>query len=195
MEYGRCRILHDWKEWDYSVHEMEDQISRQGKAMSYPFTFRVDRKKKTARFSSSSDLPYYETSLCSCTCHDFVTRGLPCKHIYRLAVELGIIEIIRRSPGGIDKDKIAEVRASSNIDEHPEQQKRIEKAIGDKCRPISIDFQNQTAFFGGSGKRPYETTVDTCTCRDYYVRRLPCKHIYRLRMELGMMRGAGNVTK
>lgn len=112
---------------------------------------------------------------------------MPCKHIYRLAVELGVIEIIRRTPGGgSDKTKrlLAEVKSSEDVDSHPQQIKHMEKARGAKMAPLSIDYVRQTAFFAGSGKTPYETTVDSCTCRDFFVRRLPCKHIYRLRMEL-----------
>lgn len=155
--------------------------------MTYPFTFDVDSVAQTARFSSTSDLPYYDTSLSQCTCYDFQSRRLPCKHMYRLAVELGMIEIIRRTPGGgstASKELLAEVRASEDVDSHPEQIKRMEKAKGAKMAPVSIDYMEQTATFSGSGKKPYETTVVTCTCRDYFVRRLPCKHIYRLRMEL-----------
>lgn len=188
-EYGRCRMLQAWPEWDCSVHADVAQIDRQGRAMNYPFSFEIDSETKTARFSSTSDLPYYDTTLASCTCHDFEDRHLPCKHIYRLAAELGIIEIFRRKPGGQDKDLLESVKNSSNIDEHPEQLKRIEKARETKCAPLSIDFDNRMATFGGSGKVPYETTVDTCTCRDYFVRRLPCKHIYRLRIELGLTGG------
>lgn len=152
--------------------------------MTYPFTFEVDPATETARFSSTSDLPYYDTSLSQCTCHDFQDRRLPCKHIYRLAVELGVIEIIRRPAGGYNKELLAEVKSMEDVDSHPEQIKRIEKARGIKMAPISIDYMSQTAIFSGSGKTPYETTVVSCTCRDYFVRRLPCKHIYRLRMEL-----------
>ncbi len=188
-EYGRCRMLQAWPEWDCSVHADVAQIDRQERAMNYPFSFEIDSETKTARFSSTSDLSYYDTTLASCTCHDFEDRHLPCKHIYRLAAELGIIEIFRRKPGGQDKDLLESVKNSSNIDEHPEQLKRIEKARETKCAPLSIDFDNRMATFGGSGKVPYETTVDTCTCRDYFVRRLPCKHIYRLRIELGLTGG------
>ncbi len=196
MDYGRCRILQEWSEWDVSIHDDAAQIERQGKAMYYPFTFKVDEEKKTARFSSTSDLPYYDTSLSRCDCLDFQKRNLPCKHMYRLAVELGVIEIINRKPGGYTKavhqEKLADVKSSGDIDSHPDQIKRIEKAKGAKMAPLSIDREKQTALFSGSGKKPYETTLDSCTCRDYFVRRLPCKHIYRLRMELENDTGCSN---
>lgn len=187
MTYGRCKFIRDWLEWDKVIHTDGAQIERQGRAMTYHFTFDVNGLIETGRFSSTSDLPYYDTSLSQCTCHDFQGRHLPCKHMYRLAVELGVIEIVRRASGGgsaTSKKLLEEVKSSENVDSHPEQVKRMEKASGAKIAPLSIDYASKTAIFPGSGKAPYETTVDTCTCRDYFVRRLPCKHIYRLRMEL-----------
>ena len=177
---GRCQFLKDWSEWDEAIHEDEAQVSRQGRAMTYPFSFKVNKGQKTARFSSTSDLPYYDTTLKGCDCYDFQGRHLPCKHMYRLAVELGIIEIVKRPT--FDKERIAEIKNSEDIDSTPDQIKRQKSA--EKCKPLSIDYEAGTGVFSGSGKTPYETTVDTCTCRDFFVRRLPCKHIYRLRMEL-----------
>lgn len=180
--FGRCKMLKEWEDWDSSIHEQPEQIARQGRSMTYPFTFTIDDDSKIGIFSSTSDLPYYTTALFCCACYDFQKRQLPCKHIYRLAVELGYIEIIRRP--SFDSERVAQIKAAENVDEQPDQRKRMEKAMEAKCSPISIDYNSQTALFSGSGKKPYKTTPTTCTCRDYFVRRLPCKHIYRLRMEL-----------
>lgn len=187
MTYGRCNILKDWPDWDSSVHEQEAQISRQGRAMTYPFSFEVDEKARAARFSSTSDLPYYETTLCCCTCYDFQGRHLPCKHMYRLASELGIIEIIKRSPSHYDKERLDNIRFSSDINSQPDQIKRIQSAKSSKTAPLSVDYNAQTGVFSGSGKKPYNTTLTSCTCRDYFVRRLPCKHMYRLMIELNLL--------
>lgn len=184
MTVGRCQFLLEWPEWEPSIHESEGQISRQGRAMTYPFTFDVNVSAGTARFSSTSDLPYYDTSLSRCDCYDFQKRQIPCKHMYRLAVELGVIKIVRRPGGGANKALLAEIKTCDDIDSHPEQLKRLESAKSAKMSPLSIDYINKTARFSGSGKNPYETTVDSCTCKDFYVRQLPCKHIYRLRIEL-----------
>lgn len=183
--YGRCRILKDWSFWDYSIHCDQPQVGRQGRALTYPFTFKVDDETQTAQFSSTSSLPYYDTTLTSCTCNDFVERNLPCKHIYRLATELGIIEIINRNHNyDLEKEKLNKIKNSSDIDNEPDQLKRQKSAMDAKCTPSEIDYDNKTAIFKGSGKSPYITTLTNCTCRDYFVRRLPCKHIYRLRYEL-----------
>lgn len=182
MIYGRCKMLKEWNNWDNEIHTDEAQIARQGRAMNYDFEFKVDKVNQTAIFSSTTDIPFYSTSLSKCNCYDFQERGLPCKHIYRLAVELGYIKIIKRPT--FDKDKLSEVKASDDIDKHPEQIKRQNSAMDKKCTPTSIDYENGVGIFSGSGKTPYTATKDTCTCRDYFVRKLPCKHIYRLRYEL-----------
>lgn len=185
--YGRCHLLTPWTDWDVSIHENPAQISRQGRSMTYPFDFEIDEFSQTGRFSSTTDLPYYDTTLSSCTCYDFQNRHLPCKHIYRLAVELGIVEIVKRSSTHYDKDILQEIRASGDIDNHPEQKKRIASARSAKTTPDSIDTEHKTGIFPGSGKQPYITTLSSCTCVDFVRRKLPCKHIYRLAIELGEM--------
>lgn len=184
MQFGKCKYIQQWNDWESSVHEEESQIVRQGRSMTYPFSFNIDYDNFSARFSSTSDMPYYDTTLTTCSCYDFQKRNLPCKHIYRLAAELGIIEIVKRPAGGYDKEKINKLKASGNVDLNPEQIKRIERAKEKKCTPIQVDYAARTASFKGSGKYPYETTEVSCTCRDFFIRRLPCKHIYRLKIEL-----------
>ncbi len=69
--------------------------------------------------------------------------------------------------------------------EGSDQQARLSSAAQAKTTPSQIDTENETATFEGSGKKPYTTTLNTCTCGDFLHRHLPCKHIYRLAMELG----------
>lgn len=198
--HGKCKLLSEWSDWDPAIHDREDQIDRQRRSQTYPFLFDIVHGEKMGIFSSTSDLPYYETTLSHCTCYDFQYRKLPCKHIYRLAQELGIIEIIdlhdnierqnviRSKRTASERKRLDEIKSNLDLDaldSEPEQQKRIKDS--EKCTIISIDCVTQTAVFQGSSKKPYETTVDSCTCRDYFVRRLPCKHIYRLRAELSKM--------
>lgn len=121
--FGRCNVLKPWLNWEYGIHTDDAQISRQSRAMTYPFNFQIDEENQIARFSSTSDLPYYDTTLANCTCNDFQERKLPCKHIYRLAVELKYIEIIKRQGGGYDSDKLNGIKNSTDIDSDPEQLK------------------------------------------------------------------------
>jgi hypothetical protein len=123
-----------------------------------------------------------------CTCYDFQGRKLPCKHIYRLAVELGIIEVISRSErnesvGRYKPNHLAEILALEDPNQHEEQ--RVRQRNARKCVIIDIDVENQTATFKSSVAKPYSTTLESCTCHDFGMRKLPCKHIYRLAHECG----------
>lgn len=68
-------------------------------------------------------------------------------------------------------------------------EKRYKKAMSADLTPMSVDRELQKGIFKGSGKTPYEVTLDFCTCGDYKRRQLPCKHIYRLAMELNLIDG------
>lgn len=60
-----------------------------------------------------------------------------------------------------------------------EQLKRIKSAS--KIKMDSVDFDSRT------GKiKNYDVSLDKCTCMDFGRRHKPCKHIYRLAIELGV---------
>ena len=67
------------------------------------------------------------------------------------------------------------------------QEKTIKRAQLSETTPQSVDRVAQTAVFFGSGKNPYQTSLSSCTCSDFTHRKLPCKHIYRLAMELSII--------
>lgn len=64
--------------------------------------------------------------------------------------------------------------------------KRIKSAQSAKLTPIKIDNDDLYGYFQGSSGR-YETFLDYCPCGDFIRSKLPCKHIYRLAIELGLM--------
>ena len=64
--------------------------------------------------------------------------------------------------------------------------KRIKSAKSAKLTPIKIDTTDFYGYFQGSHGR-YETFLDYCPCGDFHRSKLPCKHIYRLAMELGLL--------
>lgn len=74
--------------------------------------------------------------------------------------------------------------------------KRIESAKSAKVTPSSIDREAHSAVFKGSGKTPYTTTLHSCTCVDFVRNKKPCKHMYRLAIELGLLgeEAANSVT-
>ena len=85
-----------WKtRWPESVLNSPKLASRRKRSHSVHLLL-LDREKPEAIFDSSTDKnrTTYITTLETCTCRDFeITRGeIPCKHILRLAGELGFFQ-------------------------------------------------------------------------------------------------------
>lgn len=68
----------------------------------------------------------------------------------------------------------------------PDQQKRLSSAKTAACTPIELDRDAGTGTFSGSSGT-HSASLDKCSCIDFNRRRLPCKHMYRLAMELGLI--------
>lgn len=76
----------------------------------------------------------------------------------------------------------------NGIHDTDEQKKRAKSACSAKLTPLSVDQINECAIFQGSGKK-YNTTLESCQCVDFGRRKKPCKHMYRLAMELNLFCG------
>lgn len=64
--------------------------------------------------------------------------------------------------------------------------KRLERARDMKPGAvISLDPSARSALIQGSGGVVYSVSIDRCECVDFERRQLPCKHIYRLALDLG----------
>lgn len=70
--------------------------------------------------------------------------------------------------------------------EDPNQKKRYISAQKAECTPLSINDLTKTGSFSGSHGN-YVTSIYACQCIDFVRRKLPCKHIYRLAMELNII--------
>lgn len=66
--------------------------------------------------------------------------------------------------------------------------KRIKSAQSKKLTPLKVDKDDLYAYFQGSHGN-YETFLDSCPCGDFRRAKRPCKHMFRLAMELGLMDG------
>lgn len=75
-----------------------------------------------------------------------------------------------------------------------EQKKRQKSALDKKLSPLELNVTEQKAVFKGSSASSYETTLDSCSCVDFARRALPCKHMYRLAMELKLFPGIENAV-
>ncbi len=81
------------EEWNASIHSDSEQIKRQKSAITAKLTpVSIDPVLCSGNFKGSRSSAY-STTLNSCTCVDFSRRGLPCKHIYRLAYELNQFDL------------------------------------------------------------------------------------------------------
>lgn len=74
----------------------------------------------------------------------------------------------------------------ANVHDNPNQKKRIESAAKAACTPVLLDQESCTGKFKGSSGN-HTTALDHCSCVDFNRRKLPCKHMYRLAMELHLL--------
>lgn len=82
--------------WDENVHTDYEQIKRIAFAQRIkPEKVTIHAEKNTAKIVGSDGT--YSVSLDKCTCYDFESRNLPCKHMYRLALDLGLLADLPKS--------------------------------------------------------------------------------------------------
>lgn len=74
-----------------------------------------------------------------------------------------------------------------------EQIKRQNRACKKELTPLQINESDNSAVFKGSSSK-YLTTLSNCNCRDFILRKLPCKHMYRLAYELHLFNLPDEVT-
>lgn len=69
-----------------------------------------------------------------------------------------------------------------------EQVKRIESSKKLKKDVVSLDLDFGQVIIQGSGSDPYKATLHECTCPDFAIRQAPCKHMYYLAGEMGILK-------
>lgn len=124
---GACCLHCVWRMyWGERIHEETPQQERMKRAQNIPKVDNLDTAKGVCNITGSEPTPY-TTTLLSCTCRDFrksFSRKdvAPCKHIYRLAHELGIINVGEISkvpiastyvPYPLDKEKLDSLAENS----------------------------------------------------------------------------------
>jgi len=81
-------IARFWGPASGRLHNQTEQRFRQARAIGVPIIPQhVDRDSGHARIHD------YAVCLWECTCPDFGERQVPCKHMYRLAHELGVFDL------------------------------------------------------------------------------------------------------
>lgn len=78
--------------WDDSVHQEPTQIESRRQAVEESFSIQYqDEEKGLARIRATDDPAEYWCNLGMCQCQEFKKTHKPCKHIYKLALEKGLI--------------------------------------------------------------------------------------------------------
>lgn len=64
---------------------------------------------------------------------------------------------------------------------------RLKSAITDKMSFVTVPSVH--ADIQGKSGNTYHVTLNSCTCPDYTSRHIPCKHMYRLALQVGLLAG------
>jgi len=89
---GEC-FINGYGEKFHCSNEQYARFQRSISASNIGKVVSINKKKITMKICSARDSSnIYCTSLSGCDCEDFKRRNLPCKHMYKLACELGVID-------------------------------------------------------------------------------------------------------
>lgn len=80
--------------WPESVHQEPEQRKRLRQAQAENFQVEAVGKngRKICRMKAASDPDFYFVALGICQCPEFKETHKPCKHIYRIALNKGLIQ-------------------------------------------------------------------------------------------------------
>lgn len=202
--------LNDWDFGDEGLNGSEGLINRQ-KSAGNLILHSLDEQNRTAVFLDREKKLQSRTSLASCDCRDFHFVGKsprktfqPCKHIYRLAMELGLLapcfldhdarEALRlRGLGELKRcedDRLHSLGRDATawggwppaVHASGLQQNRQYRAyfiVDDEATSITRAGQSWQV-------REYAVSLTECDCADFRDRQLPCKHIYAVVLASGL---------
>ena len=92
IKYNKAEAKDIWRGWHDCITD-PNQCSRMAEALSPDFTLKsLEKDFKRATFANAKGRKY-TTTLLKCSCGDFHSRKLPCKHMYTLAIELGLDDL------------------------------------------------------------------------------------------------------
>jgi len=202
--------LKDWAFGDESANGTVGMINRQ-KSAGNLVLLALDPIARTGRFLDRERKTQSITSLTACDCRDFLFVGKsprktfqPCKHVYRLAMELGLLE-----PRYLDHEARESLRARGlgelkrceddrlvSLGRDPAAWGRWPAAVHDSGLQRNrqyrayfiLDDEPESVREDGRGWRirEYTVTLEVCDCPDFQDRSLPCKHVYVAALQGGL---------
>lgn len=194
----------------YTLHRYEtnqtipdmDKISEYAKALNVTAEWlsgeSVPKKRRDSNILSEKsqmkakpiDADYDQQSF-SIRCPDcgrnVMLYKIPCPHcgeeIWNLAAVCPVCGLDPKANSETFGDWPSEIHATQK------QQDKISKSLLKDTTPAKIDKKSQTGVFVGRTGSEYKTSLNSCTCVSFIRDQVPCKHIYRLAMELGLYSG------
>ncbi|MBN2178225.1 MAG: SWIM zinc finger family protein [Deltaproteobacteria bacterium] len=186
------------KDWDFGNTELNSKqqlINRQKSALNVSVVA-LDTESKEGVFYDPKN-GSVRANLSACECYDFKYVGksprkkfTPCMHIYRLAIELGMMKVRYYDKKALESLSVLQAlprdlskwgKWNQIIHKARLQIDRQFRAYGIVDDNQIVDTRTKSGIING-----YETTLDHCTCPDFEERKLPCKHIYCLAILTGL---------
>jgi predicted nucleic acid-binding Zn finger protein len=81
--------------WIAVDHNNPEQLRRQRSACDKRVSFKIIDSEKEIGIATGTRNREYTVTLGQCSCMDYLYRRLPCKHMYKLAYELGEFDLFR----------------------------------------------------------------------------------------------------
>jgi len=193
--------------WDFADDALNGttSLTNRQKSAAHLAVAALDRTARTASFLDVEHQTKSQTSLQSCDCRDFLFVGRtprkklqPCMHIYRLAMELGLMEphyLDHTGRQAVHRGNIGQLKQTEDV--RLRDLGRDPKAWGGWPAAVHqsglqrnrqyrayflVDDERSSMLQKDSGwrVRDYLTALDDCSCPDFGERQLPCKHIYAI---------------
>lgn len=115
-KFANTPLSAKWAKWD-GKHELPNQQKRMRKAIQPLFdTVSFDKDYGNAKYKDVETGGLYHTNLFNCTCVDYQTRHLPCRHMYALAGDLGLIDLYQALPKKKAEAEVSEETASGETE-------------------------------------------------------------------------------
>lgn len=183
----------NWNFQDEAANSTTPQINRQKSARNLEI-LQFDPPGPRAVLFDPGRKERHTATLTQCDCNDFTRLKVPkpCMHIYRLAIELGLIEakyLDRRARDNLvsmssreETQRLLRLAADPNqwgswaTEIHASGSQRNRQNRGYSIYHDERVSVRKTA--DGWLVNDYSVTLDRCACMDFFDRELPCKHIY-----------------
>ncbi len=195
--------------WDFKdplINSTTPQINRQKSARNLTVIM-IDKPNTTGVFWDAKKGTRTTATLAKCDCKDFNFSGnasrktfKPCMHIYRLAMELGLLDAKYEDHRAIEmriaQQKELETLRLQSLNRDPTQwggwDKLVHEAGIQKNRQyrgyfiLDDDADEMRKVRDGWVIHEYYVTLEACECADFISRILPCKHIYATALVSGI---------